>query len=379
MSQNSKPTRYSHLTFWGIVALIALIFFFVNEKKDRLMEHKRTQPTISGRSDNSAKSDTSVASKKISNVPEGKGNLIIPFSPIIPTASVNDLVVDSRGSIWIATEKGVCALTNGILKEFSDEKGTFPAPQAECLAFDGQKIWVGTLFGLYSMTRSGRVEKHPFFDDSAGEIIWDISFDGITMWLGTQSGAAFMDKEGKFVVIDSKVSNGGLRHDWCQNILRFSGWFVVTHDKGISFWNTAFKASNPEFWKNIDYAKSGIIRPVSGLTFDGKHIWVATSKGVLYLTTPIEKLFSESVSNFVSYTTVHGLPSNRINAIISHKGDIWIGTDAGLARISEKKIQSISPADGSPNAKVKALAASGDILWIGTDQGIQFINTAMVE
>jgi ligand-binding sensor domain-containing protein len=369
-------TRRSHFTFWSVILVIAIIFFFANERQEEKNVPTQTMP---GKVDNSARSDTSVASRKFTSTPQQKGNLHIPFSPNFPTPPVNDLVVDSRGTLWLATEKGVCSITNGIIKEYSDDKGTFPAPQAESIAFDGQKIWVGTLFGLFSMTRSGRVEKHNVISNPAGELIWDVAFDGMNIWVGTQAGAAFMNKDGKFTLIDSKVTNGGLRHDWCQSILRFAGWFVAVHDRGISFWNTGFKASNPEFWKNIDNAKSGIIRPVSDMTFDGRHIWVATSKGVLYLTTPIEKLFSESVSNFISYTTLHGLPANRANAIISHRGSVWIGTDNGLARIREEKIQVITPVDGTSISGVKALAASGDILWIGTENGVQFINTAMVD
>ncbi|GAB4281123.1 MAG: hypothetical protein Kow0029_26090 [Candidatus Rifleibacteriota bacterium] len=380
MSQPKPNSKYSHFTFWGIILVIAILFFLANERKQEQAANTPSQHAIppASKPDNSASSHTSVATRKISNSSEETDNLVIPFSQMISTPPVNDLIFDSRGGLWAATDKGVCSLISGNLKEYSSDYGTFPVPQAECLAFDGQKIWIGTMFGLYSMTRSGRTEKHEISSIPGTEMIWDILYDGVTIWVGTQSGAAFMDKDGKFITIDSQVSNGGLRDDWCQNILRFSSWFVAIHDKGISFWNTSFKASNPEFWKNIDNAKSGIIRPVSCAAFDGKSLWLGSSKGVLNLTTPIEKLFSESVSNFINYTTVHGLPSNRINAIIAHKGDIWVGTEAGLARISSDKIQTVAPADGSIVPPIRALAASGDILWLGTEKGIQFINTAMV-
>ncbi len=364
--------------FWLIIAAVATAFFFAGEKRE---ERKiSSQPQVKGTSDDSASSDTSVASRKISSAGnESKGSRSIPFSPMIPSARVNDMVVDSRGTLWLATEKGLSSVINGQITDMSEDAGTFPAPQAECIAFDGQKIWVGTLFGLYSIARSGRTERHSVIDSPGGEMILDLTFDGMTLWVGTHAGSAFLDKDGKFVVLDSRVTNGGLRDDWCTNIMRFSGWFVATHDKGISFWNTGFKASNPEFWKNIDTAKSGIIRPITGLAFEGNHVWVDTSRGVLFLTTPLEKLFSESVSNFINYTTVHGLPSNRINAILSHRGAVWLGTSSGLARISKEKIEVVSPVDGTNPGSILALVASGDILWLGTAKGVQFINAAMVD
>ena len=378
----SRPSanNVSHIVFWISVTLLAFGVFMAREPVQQVSSPTSTTQVAQKTDKTDAKSDVSVASRKIrSDGQESKGSLAIPFSPIIPCPQVNDLLVDSRGTLWVATEKSLLAIDSGQVKEYSNSRGTFPAPQAECLAFDGQKIWVGTLFGLYSTTRSGKIEKHQVSNVAGSEIILDLAYDGVSLWVATQAGVAFMDKDGKFVIIDSHVSNGGLRNDWCQNIMRFSSWFVVTHDSGISFWNTGFKASNPEFWKNIDNARSSIVRPITGLTFDGNHIWVATSRGVLYLITPLEKLFSESVSNFVNFTTVHGLPSNRINAIISHRNSVWVGTNNGLARISEEKIQTIIPIEGNSNPKILALAASGDILWLGTDRGIQFVNTAMVE
>ncbi len=375
----SNTRNYSHAIFWlTILVVTAALFLFSESTTAPTASSSPTRPPITDSTE--ARSDTSVASRKISNDGQtDKGSIAIPFSPMIACSRVNDMVVDSRGTLWIATENGLNALNNGEMKEFSESKGTFPAPQAECLAYDGQKLWVGTLFGLFSMTRSGRVEKHTAISQPGGDFILDLNWDGISLWVGTHAGVAFMEKEDRFTLIDQQVSNGGLRNNWCQNIMRFSAWFVAAHDNGISFWNTGFKAANPEFWKNIDSGRSGIIRPINDMTFDGRHIWIATSRGVLYLTTPLEKLFSESVSNFVNYTTVHGLPDNRINAILAHRGAVWLGTGKGLARISEDKIQTIIPADGGSSPKILALAASGDILWLGTDRGVQFVNTAMVK
>mgnify|MGYP000706048854 CR=1 FL=1 len=82
---------------------------------------------------------------------------------------------------------------------------------------------------------------------------------------------------------------------------------------------------------------------------------------------------------FMKYTNIHGLPSNRINSIIAHKNAVWVGTDNGLARIKEEKIQTISSTEAKSPSNIKSLCASGDILWLGTESGIQFINTAMVD
>jgi ligand-binding sensor domain-containing protein len=367
----------SHFPFWFFVLVVSTFFFIAQEQKTD--ESKTGKNTLTDASDKSQRLASIATAKQKSQTSQDKNSLIIPFSPIINTAPVNDMLVDSSGTLWVATEKGVYSYANGMLRQFTQDKGTFIAPQAECLAFDGQKVWIGTLFGLFSISKSGRLQRHKISDNPGDEIIWDLEYDGITIWAGTQTGAIFINKQGEFVKINKKISNGGLRHDWCHKICRFSGWFAAAHDQGISFWNTGFKASDPSFWRNVDASRAGITRPVTGITTDGKNLWLSTANGVLYLSTQTDKLFSGSISNFIKYTSVHGLPSNRINAIISHKNAVWAGTDQGLARIKEEQIQIVTPTDARSSAKIKSVCASGDILWLGTDAGIQFINTAMVD
>ena len=81
----------------------------------------------------------------------------------------------------------------------------------------------------------------------------------------------------------------------------------------------------------------------------------------------------------VSFSRIHGLPDNRVNTIIAHREAIWTGTDEGLARIKNERINLITASSGDFSPRIRKLAASGDILWIGTDKGVQFINTAMVD
>jgi hypothetical protein len=191
-----------------------------------------------------------------------------------------------------------------------------------------------------------------------------------SMWLG----GLFYNKD-----VFEKYGWDTNPQNWCQRVFRMENWFVVAHDSGISLWNTSFPAANPEWWKNIDHARAGLIRPVTDLAFDGKYLWLSTPRGVLHLTTPVNRFFSDFVPNLVSYSRVHGLPADRINSMIHHRGALWLATNAGIARIKNEQIQLISPESGNFARRIRKLAASGDLLWLGTDSAIQFINTAMVD
>lgn len=376
-----KSLKGSTLLFWAVILIVAFAFLLINESKND--QNKSLQPSEEvqrgSAEDVSPTADTGEAPKKFTDLKDAMGTLMIPFSKVLKTAPVNDLLIDPRGNIWVATEKGVSAINNDQINNFSINEGSFPFPQAECLAYDGKHLWVGTLSGLCQQSESGRFVRSDSSSSLPSQIIWSLIWDGTTIWAGTQNGAAFLTPAGIFQTLNESNTNTGLRNNWCQSIVRFSSWFVAAHDRGISIWNTNFPASNPDMWKNIDHARSVISRPVTGMTFDGRNLWIATARGVLLLTTPVDKFFSEFVPNLVSFSRVHGLPTNRVNAIISHKGAIWLGTDEGLARIKNERIQLISASSGDYATNIRKLAANGDILWIGTDKGVQFINTAMVD
>ncbi len=376
MKDGAKTKNQSYV-FWGILALIGLSFYLINEKKNYT---QLTPPSAENiHSSRSGEMGTAQASKRYSDTEDTSGNISVPFSRLVKTGSVNDLLVDPTGKLWAATEDGVTSIFNDQTSHFSINQGRFPFPQAQSLAYDGQQLWVGSLFGLCTKGSANRFQVAENVSQLPSLIVWSTVWDGAALWIGTQAGIALRGPDGNFQTISKLNTNGGLRDNWCKDIMRIANWLIVAHDKGISLWNTSFQASNPEWWKNIDNARSGIIRPINGLAFDGRNVWIATSRGVLLLDTSLDKFFSETLNNLISYSRIHGLPTNRVNTLLAHKGSIWLGTEEGLARIKDEKIQIISDNRAGNRPKIRKLAASGDILWIGSDKGIQFINTAMVE
>lgn len=72
------------------------------------------------------------------------------------------------------------------------------------------------------------------------------------------------------------------------------------------------------------------------------------------------------------YTTENsGLPDNRVLALARNGGDLWFGTDAGLARLSSGEWSTFGADDlGLSGAPVYALGVSSDgRLWAGTGAG----------
>lgn len=372
---NNKST--SNL-FWLIVLTIALIFYLINESGKKVSSQRDASIRQKG-TETMANTATEMAPRKISDKADPSSSLRIPFSRPVETAAVNDLLVDPTGTLWAATEAGITSIQNDLVSHYRLADGTFPFQQAQCLAHDGRRLWVGTLYGLCRLNEHKKFVREDISAGLPSQMIWDMVAEGKTLWVGTQKGAAFLDKEGKFVVIDNKSSNNGLRNNWCKRIFRMESWFVAAHDNGISLWNTSFPAANPEWWKNIDQARAALTRPVTDLAYDGTHLWLSTPNGVMHLTTPVNRFFSDFVPNLVSYSRVHGLPADRVNSMTHHRGALWLATTQGLARIKGEQIQQIQPESGLFSQRIRRLAASGDLLWLGTEKSIQFINTAMVD
>ncbi|HEY0170773.1 MAG TPA: two-component regulator propeller domain-containing protein [Pyrinomonadaceae bacterium] len=69
-------------------------------------------------------------------------------------------------------------------------------------------------------------------------------------------------------------------------------------------------------------------------------------------------------------TLFHGLPSDQVRAVAQDaEGQMWFGTDAGLARYDGRRVQSVS-AEGLAGPRVRALAADASgALWVGGDGG----------
>lgn len=378
MTQPSSPPRENTGRNALLIVLVLIFAVYFSEKRNENANNTHNvanfaQSEVTDISTLSA--DAVAAPRRISDTPATAGVLTIPFSPIITTDAVNSIYIDPQGKLWVATESGLSKIEGNLKTDYSQENGLLHSPQAQCLAHDGKNLWIGTLYGLFKMKQNGRIEKVHEFSEVSSELIWDLNWDGKTLWIATQHGLVFRDHD-NFELVNRSVTNGGLRNNQIKQILGFSSWLVAAHDTGLSLWNMNFPAANPAAWKNIDHARAGLVRPVNCLAFDGKNLWTGTPGGAMMLTTSVDKLFSEQGSSFIVFSRLHGLPSNNSRAIIAHRSGLWIGTNAGLAKISENIIQLVKPSSGRLASNIRTMTSSGDILWIGSDEGLQFVNMA---
>src|SRR5215203_4638556 len=79
---------------------------------------------------------------------------------------------------------------------------------------------------------------------------------------------------------------------------------------------------------------------------------------------------STSLHRWGAVTLFHGLPSDQVRAVVQDaEGQMWFGTDAGLARYDGRRVQSVTT-EGLAGPRVRVLALGPDgALWVGADSG----------
>ncbi len=176
-------------------------------------------------------------------------------------------------------------------------------------------------------------------------------------------------------------------------------------DGGVFIWDTAAPAA-PRRWTRDDGLSA---HDITGLAWSGRHLWVATGSGGLTRVDPTVNppAFRQFTSNIGSlaitcvtgtvqgdneivyyglaeggvgviidgfpgavYTTnPYGLIDNRVHALTIFRGQLWVGTEAGISRFANNVFT--DQVTGLHDLTVPTLYASGDsLLLAGTLQGV---------
>lgn len=134
---------------------------------------------------------------------------------------------------------------------------------------------------------------------------------------------------------------------------------------GLSFTNNDLQR-----WRWID---GTIAVPMLGMraqvmTVRAQRAWIGTDRGLVRVRT-------DAGENIAVWTTLDGLPDDRIYSIAAVGDGAWVGTARGLAWVSDSSDARNSRTRGIGtqllgNTSIYALQAIGDTLWIGTPAGL---------
>ena len=274
-----------------------------------------------------------------------------PVADTLPNDHARALVEDNDGVIWIGLSgMGVARWQNGRADVFTPNEG-LAGVDVRALALDEERIWVATENGL-SVVHDGRVTTWRKQDGLPSNVVNGLSRrPGGGLWVATA---------------------GGL----CQ-VMRLEVQCAASA-RGITL-NTVLETRDGQLWVGTDRGLlSGAATLGAEITCRGNcfarrsvsallqarddGLWIGFADG---------EMAHRQFAIDTRYGVADGLPpGGPVNALAEdEEGSVWAAiTNGGLARLSRKRVATITTADGLPGKVIGSIVqdAAGTI-WAGTE------------
>ncbi len=255
---------------------------------------------------------------------------------IMPDKVINAILKDSKGRLWVGTEKGLFLKEQDKVTHFRHDPN-----QANSLGADPvlriyedskKRIWVGTWQGganLYE-ERSGTFRHFIREQPIDGPMYLNCVFafgetDQGQILIGSSGGLFALNVgQGKTTPFESTMSMRYLRDilvDSQRNL-----WVGTL--EGLHFFGS--NGQTAHYISPTNDPTSLSLKSVLCLLEDlQKRIWVGTKDGLNLMLVP---------GKFRRYTTANGLPNNQITGMVAdQKGNMWINTNQGLSKFDPSK------------------------------------------
>ncbi len=315
-----------------------------------------------------------------------------------PTLYVNDLMEDSRGTMWISTSPtGLIRYRQGKLDHIDKSQG-LPSNALHGLLEDREgSLWLGTDGGLARLKDLKFVTyttRHGLSDDAI-RVVMEARGGG--MWIGTYGGGLDLLRDGK---VTSYGAAEGLKNLFIRTICEEpNGDLWIGTDRGVSVLHDGKITARPEITGKIDALAQ--LRDGRVLVATSSGVWAKRGADALTLTYPLtgnsepRVIFERANRDLLfgtyaglidaksgrRWTTNDGLPSNMIFAMHEESnGDLWLGTHDGLTRMRNGRFDSITTRDGLPDGVVfQIIDDARGHFWLSSPRGLSRVDRESIE
>ena len=296
-------------------------------------------------------------------------------------STVETMIQDSRGYIWIGTNDGLNRYNGYEFKQYKHDKYNTNSILNNYIVHIAEDkegyIWVSTLKGLSKINPDTDEIKNYYSDADSGNLsnnnIWQIlCTNDNKIIVSTVDGLNLYDeKEDKFVRILDKENELPSQYIYSLEEDVYNHLWIGT-DKGLVELNEDFEIV--ERYENTIGDSE-----IYNIYADNKgSIWVCTlGNGVFKI-----NLEDKSVHNYKKEENESSIPSNNVKDIlVDSKGMLWIATDKGICHFDyeKNKFTNYKKEPYERNSLIDddtfcLLKDSSGLIWIGTYRGISVFN-----
>ncbi len=278
-----------------------------------------------------------------------------PFSSFLDN-NVTAISRDKEGRILAGTSDGLLRLENGHFGIIITPQG-IEMPAVNSLVTDRDGItWIGANNGLFSFDGKTFMPYQVSTEPNGSNVVSLFIDYESSLWLGTHSGL-FRFRGNGFV---SYGTADGLKSNFI---------YGITKDHSGNIWACSDLAGVFKYDPNGIGEKTFLnINKKSGLASDKTKTCITTADGDVYIGTDngLSKISKGTITN---YHVSDGLNSETINSLmVDHKGNLWTAGGTGISKMENGKFKSFQiPCE--PNAQFDVWSLFEDHagkIWIGT-------------
>ncbi len=271
----------------------------------------------------------------------------------LPQNTVQALAQTHDGFVWLGTEIGLVRFDGNSFVLFDrNSKPALPGNDVRCLfeSRDGT-LWIGTSEGLASW-KNGSMNVYTTATGLPGNAIRSLAQDGKgAVWAWTDQGLARLDGD-RF----ERFATG-------RDTARMTGF---TAEGQTTFWSDA------DEWSSRDEARPwALVAQRALFAMDQVQFLAALSHGDSAVATNNALVLEHSGIVIQRLSTGGDIPGTRIQALFADReGTLWIGTNRGLARLVDGKLQRLPITDTLATASILAFMEDREgNVWVGTETG----------